>query len=199
MVNMNSKFHKKYEIGNLTVEGYVDLGSMVTFVQENIYKQIGEPKLRSTEISLIGMSYNQVKPLGYFQEAVKLDGEENPLTIYVIPDGSAPLNAAIGNDITAQARVSIEPDRVVISKLNPTVFLACIDVVPEKVVDVSHIKDTKIQSEIESLVENYEPQKGKSTDVELKIILKDNEPVFDRSARLAPLENEIVESQKRRG
>ena len=74
MVNMNSKFHKKYEIGNLTVEGYVDLGSMVTFVQENIYKQIGGPKLCLTEISLIGMSHN----------------------------GSAPLNVAIGNDIHKQ-------------------------------------------------------------------------------------------------
>ena len=55
MVNMNSKFHKRYEI------------------------------------SLIGMSHNQVRPLGYFQEVVKMDGEEYPLTIYVIPDGSAPL------------------------------------------------------------------------------------------------------------
>ena len=94
-----------------------------------------------------------------------MDGEEYPLTIYVIPDGSAPLNKAIGNDITAQARVSIEPDRIVIPKLNPTVFLARIYVISRKIIDVSHIKDPKFQSEVESLVENYEPKISKSTDV----------------------------------
>ena len=52
-----------------------------------------------------------------------------------------------------------------ISKLNPTVFLACIDVIPGKVIDVSHIRDPKIQSEIESLVENYKPKKSKSINV----------------------------------
>ena len=86
MIKMNSKFHKKYEIGSLTVKRYVDLDSIVTFVQENVYKQIGEPKLRLTEISLIGMYHNQVRPLGYFQEVVKLYAEDI-------------------NDITAQTRV----------------------------------------------------------------------------------------------
>lgn len=116
--------------------------------------------MRITKISLIGMSLNGVKPTRYFQDVIKLVDEEYPLTVYVMPDGSTPLNAAIDNDITAKTRVTIEPDHAVISKINPTV-LAYINVAPEKVFEVSHVKDPKMRSEVESLIESYGTKKIK--------------------------------------
>lgn len=115
-VTEDTKLHKDFEIANVVIEGYLDMGSMVTFIQENIYKCIEVLEFRQTDIVLVGIGSNGIKPIGFFRIMIEVGGEEYPLTIYVTPDGSAPVNAAIGNYITSHATVSIGPDKVTIAK-----------------------------------------------------------------------------------
>ena len=75
--------------------------------------------------------------------------------------------------------------------------LFCIDVNEEAKVDVSDIADVEIRERVESLVANYEPNMSRDvvTDVEMTIILRDEEPVYQRPRRLSPSEKADVDSQ----
>jgi len=45
---------------------------------------------------------------------------------------------------------------------------------------------------LENAVRNYHPLKVKETNVKMSIVLKDEEPVYQRARRLSPLEKEKV-------
>jgi len=59
-------------------------------------------------------------------------------------------------------------------------------------VDVSHISDSEHQLALENIVNNYSPVKVRETDVRMSIVLKDEEPVYQRARHPAPIEREKV-------
>ncbi|KAG5860649.1 hypothetical protein JTB14_037054 [Gonioctena quinquepunctata] len=62
------------------------------------------------------------------------------------------------------------------------------------IVDVSHIKNEK-NREVKKLIEEYNSEKVMDTDVKMKIILKDGEPVYQTPRRLAEPERGEIEKQ----
>lgn len=58
--------------------------------------------------------------------------------------------------------------------------------------DVTHIPDDKHRLAIENLVNNYHPSKIKKVGVQMTIVLKDEEPIYQRARRLSPKEREKV-------
>ncbi|GFT30109.1 retrovirus-related Pol polyprotein from transposon 412 [Trichonephila clavipes] len=51
--------------------------------------------------------------------------------------------------------------------------------------DLRHIENRQIKKELEKLIQDYKPEKTAFTDVTMRIILKDEEPVCQPSRRLA--------------
>ena len=62
-------------------------------------------------------------------------------------------------------------------------------------VDVSHIRSETSIKAVETLVENYKPNKTKEVDMKVRIILKYEIPVYQRARRLAPVETKMVYDQ----
>jgi hypothetical protein len=71
-----------------------------------------------------------------------------------------------------------------------------LDVVTDEVnsIDVTHIPNTEHRNAIKGLVE-YKPQKTRETKLKMSILLKDDEPVYQRARRLSPIEREQVNTQ----
>ncbi|GFW69243.1 retrovirus-related Pol polyprotein from transposon 17.6 [Trichonephila clavipes] len=61
--------------------------------------------------------------------------------------------------------------------------------------DVSHISNSGIRDKVQTLIENYIPNKTESTSLKMKIILSDEKPIAQRSRRLSLPENQEVEKQ----
>ncbi|GFV63807.1 hypothetical protein TNCV_1684461 [Trichonephila clavipes] len=51
--------------------------------------------------------------------------------------------------------------------------------------DLRHVENRQIKKELEKLIQNYKPEKTSYTEVTMKIILKDEEPVCQPTRRLA--------------
>ncbi|GFT73693.1 RVP domain-containing protein [Trichonephila clavipes] len=51
--------------------------------------------------------------------------------------------------------------------------------------DLRHVENSHIKKELEKSIQDYKPEKTSSTDVTMRIILKDNEPVCQPPRRLA--------------
>lgn len=74
-------------------------------------------------------------------------------------------------------------------------FLAQINVSEESQADVEIIPDVEIRNRVENLINTYEPKKCKTTEIKLKIILKDEKSIYQRPRKLAMPEKKIVEEQ----
>ncbi|GFW07365.1 retrovirus-related Pol polyprotein from transposon 17.6 [Trichonephila clavipes] len=61
--------------------------------------------------------------------------------------------------------------------------------------DVSHISNSGIRDKVQTLIENYCPNKTETTALKMKIILSDEEPIAQRSRRLSLPEKREVEKQ----
>lgn len=62
-------------------------------------------------------------------------------------------------------------------------------------VDVTHISSTEHKNVIENLISEYKPEKTREVELKMTILLKDDEPVYQRARRLSPLEREQVNVQ----
>ncbi|GFY30485.1 transposon Tf2-6 polyprotein [Trichonephila clavipes] len=61
--------------------------------------------------------------------------------------------------------------------------------------DVSHISNSGIMYKVQTLIENYSPNKTETTALKMKIILSDEKPIAQRSRRLSLPEKREVEKQ----
>ncbi|GFX44069.1 retrovirus-related Pol polyprotein from transposon 412 [Trichonephila clavipes] len=61
--------------------------------------------------------------------------------------------------------------------------------------DLRHVENRQIKKELEKLIQDYKPEKTASTDVTRRIILKDEEPVYQTPRRLAFTERKEVNKQ----
>ncbi|GFX68715.1 retrovirus-related Pol polyprotein from transposon 412 [Trichonephila clavipes] len=61
--------------------------------------------------------------------------------------------------------------------------------------DLRHVENREIKKELEKLIQDYKPEKTASTDVTMRIILKDEEPVCQHPCQLAFTERQEVNKQ----
>lgn len=63
------------------------------------------------------------------------------------------------------------------------------------IIDIGGSVSEDAKNEVRKLVENYNPSKSKTTNVEMKIILKDETPIHCTPRRLPITERSIVDNQ----
>ncbi|GFW91363.1 retrovirus-related Pol polyprotein from transposon 412 [Trichonephila clavipes] len=61
--------------------------------------------------------------------------------------------------------------------------------------DLRHVENRQIKKELEKLIQDYKPEKTAATDVTMRTILKDEEPVCQPPRRLAFTERQEVNKQ----
>lgn len=189
-----NKMFKEVSIKGKRLDALIDTGSQVTIMREDIYNDFKLGQLLDTNIWLTGFGKNEVRSLGCFQTIIEIDSEQFPCLMHVVRSDAMNSSVIIGSDILNLAEVIINIDGITIRKASPTMFLAQINVLGERSLNIDAV-DPKIREEVETLVEMYKPEKCKTTDVEMRIVLKDNKPIFQKPRRLPAPEREIVEQQ----
>ncbi|GFW01556.1 retrovirus-related Pol polyprotein from transposon 17.6 [Trichonephila clavipes] len=190
---------RKITIRNKIIEALVDSGSSVSLIREDVSKGINEPSKLSKDISvLIGLGKCEVKTKGSFQRKIELDGEEYSLTWHVVPTPSLEFQAVIGSDILEQASVCFYKESVQFRKHEDKNCFLQMQVYEAEVEDeivVQHVTNPQIRRELFELISNYEPKKTEMTNVSMRIILKDDIPVYQPARRLSFFENQDVNKQ----
>ena len=96
-----------------------------------------------------------------------------------------------------QGAIHIDPIGETIGEgTQPEVFQINIDDKREAdKIDLSYIQDAESRRTIANVIENYKPNQIVETDVKMKLILKDDEVVYQKARRLSPSEKNIVNAQ----
>ncbi|GFX59435.1 retrovirus-related Pol polyprotein from transposon 17.6 [Trichonephila clavipes] len=190
---------REITMGNKIIEALIDSGSSVSLIREDVSKGIIEPSKLSKDISvLIGLGKCEVKTKGSFQRKIELDGEEYSLTWHVVPTPSLEFQAVIGSDILEQASVCFYKESVQFRKHEDKNCFLQMQVYEAEVEDeivVQHVTNPQIRRELFELISNYEPKKTEMTNVSMRIILKDDIPVYQPARRLSFSENQDVDKQ----
>lgn len=73
------------------------------------------------------------------------------------------------------------------------------DIREESRIDVSHVEDSGHRSELVNIVADYKLLRTCEPKVKMRIIVRDEEPVYQRPRRLSVSEKEIVNNKSMRG
>ncbi|GFT37691.1 RVP domain-containing protein [Trichonephila clavipes] len=106
-------------------------------------------KLSKNKMLLTGIGEAQVTTIGSFEHKFKIDDENYSLTWRVVPT----------DKLKFEALMQISAENL------------------QEELDLRHVENRQIKKELEKLIEDYKPEKTASTDVTMRIILKDEEPV----------------------
>ncbi|GFT14063.1 retrovirus-related Pol polyprotein from transposon 297 [Trichonephila clavipes] len=138
----------------------------------------------------------QVTTIGSFEHEFKIDDENYSLTWHVVPTDKLKFEAVIGSDLLEQASISFTKKGVKFNKYENHAQLMQISAENlQEELDLRHVENRQIKKELEKLIQDYKPEKTASTDVTMRIILKDEEPVCQPPRRLAFTERQEVNKQ----
>ncbi|GFX08268.1 retrovirus-related Pol polyprotein from transposon gypsy [Trichonephila clavipes] len=153
-------------------------------------------KLSKNKMLLTGIGEAQVTTIGSFEHKFKIDDENYSLTWHVVPTDKLKFEAVIGSDLLEQASISFTKEGVKFNKYENNAHLMQISAENlQEELDLRHVENRQIKKELEKLIQDYKPEKTASTDVTMRIILKDEEPVCQPPRRLAFTERQKVNKQ----
>ncbi|GFT45447.1 retrovirus-related Pol polyprotein from transposon 297 [Trichonephila clavipes] len=143
-------------------------------------------KLSKNKMLLAGIGEAQVTTIGSFEHEFKIDDENYSLTWHVVPTDKLKFEAVIGSDLLEQASISFTKEGVKFNKYENHAQLMQISAENlQEELDLRHVENRQIKKELEKLIQDYKPEKTASTDVTMRIILKNEEPVCQPPRRIA--------------
>ncbi|GFU82871.1 retrovirus-related Pol polyprotein from transposon gypsy [Trichonephila clavipes] len=153
-------------------------------------------KLSKNKMLLTDIGEAQVTTIGSFEHKFKIDDENYSLTWHVVPTDKLKFEAVIGSDLLEQASISFTKEGVKFNNYENHAQLMQISAENlQEELDLRHVENRQIKKELEKLIHDYKPEKTASTDVTMRIILKDDEPVCQHPRRLAFTERQEVNKQ----
>ncbi|GFX67164.1 retrovirus-related Pol polyprotein from transposon 412 [Trichonephila clavipes] len=155
-------------------------------------------KLSKNKMLLTGIGEAQVTTIGSFEHKFKIDDENYSLTWHVVPTDKLKFEAVIGSDLLKQASINFTKEGVEFNKYENHAQLMQISAENlQEELDLSHVENRQIKKELEKLIQDYKPEKTASTDVTMRTILKDEEPVCQHPRRLAFTERQNKDGSSR--
>ncbi|GFV97048.1 retrovirus-related Pol polyprotein from transposon 17.6 [Trichonephila clavipes] len=155
-------------------------------------------KLSKNKMLLTGIGEAQVTTIGSFEHEFKIDDENYSLTWHVVPTDKLKFEAVVGSDLLEQASISFTKEGVKFNKYENHAQLMQISAENlQEELDLRHVENRQIKKELEKLIQDYKPEKTASTDVTMRIILKDEEPVCQPPRRLAFTERQEKDGSSR--
>lgn len=196
----DKKTYKEVTICGQQVMAVIDPGSDLHLVHASFYVKLGAPRLTSEIITFDGVGASTSKTLGRFKADIILDEIRFTFAFDVIPDNFIAHDLLIGGELSDYAEVKLKRRCATLTKIDPEESKTRIDdpgwreVLNVDVLDepdeksdvsVTHVEDEKLKTELRELVENYQPQSKRDSGVKMRIMLKDDMPVYQRARRLS--------------
>lgn len=198
------KYTKSVQIDGVKIEALIDTGSDISLMRADEYVKMGSPRFRTTGTRFSGIGSDEIATLGEFQARITIDEHSYPILIRVVSDTVSRQKLLIGTDFLDTVEINSKRGTITISPISKAMTdgdnpLNIFQIDVEDVYEVNAIDTMHVQNEykqaITTFIENYKPNKIIDTDVKMTIILKDDEPVYQKARRLSQAEKNIVNAQ----
>ncbi|XP_043262436.1 uncharacterized protein LOC122403148 [Colletes gigas] len=193
------KYIKEVTLNRTKFEALIDTGSDISFIRDDQYRKLGSPRLSSPKLAFRGSGSEVHETNGAFEGELQIDNNNYSAQIHVVPGRIIRDELLLGTNFlskvemhVAQGEISIRPLSVKNDDRIPEVFK--IDIFEDEDMVTANVPDA-YREDIRQIVSEYKPGKVRETPIKMAIVTKDDEPVYERARRLAPLERDIVNKQ----
>ncbi|KAK9738971.1 hypothetical protein QE152_g9364 [Popillia japonica] len=118
-----------------------------------------------------------------FSKNVEINTEDFNILFHVVPKEVSNFKVILGCNLLEQADAHVGEDGIVVCRKDKDSFLMRIAVdeknLEEIELDLEHVKNPEHREMVTELVETYQPQKTKTTDIQMRIILNNEGPVYN--------------------
>jgi len=193
------KYLKDVKIDNENLVALIDTGSDLSLIREDQYLNIGSPNLTHREIVFRGIGAQNFKTKGKFDIEIKIDDDYFLTSLSVVPNELLQYDLILGTDLINKINLYVEEGKITVRK--PSAEIRAANRLPEifKVeltsessdVDLSHLT-SEHKNNVSDIINKYNPTQKCETEYKMTIVLRDDEPVYQRPRRLSPSEKEKV-------
>lgn len=198
------KYSKEVEINGHKMLALIDTGSDICLLRSDKYIKLGSPQLNLRQIRFHGIGSNDNVTLGEFNARLTIDGNTYSILVHVVSDALLNFELIVGTDFLNKIKMTIEAGKISIDPLSesscinentPEIYQIDLNFEENDEINMSHITDLEYKNQIKQLITTYNPNKSREIDLKMTIVLKDDEPVYQRARRLAASERERVNTQ----
>lgn len=193
----DGKYYKNVCINTREISAMIDTGSDMCLMRAGCHGGLNAP-LKENRIYFRGVGSNNNETLGEFDAEVRIDDDVYTIRIRIVSDELMRYDFIIGADFLRTVDVIIKKGEILISKPRddpelPEIFqIDCVREASE--LDVAHL-DGDHRSALENMVRSYVPDKTRDVNIKMKLILKDDEPVYQRARRCSEQEKRVIKQQ----
>lgn len=184
--------YKVIKMNDVEVKVLIDTGSDVNLIKMSHFNSVcgSQHGFDSSSVTrLTGIAEHEIQTKGSTIVKIQIDDCYFDTVIHIVDDDSIPVDIILGNPILNEVEVNFTATGVCTKKVLHLTTLDHEDEVP----DVGNMKHFE---EIQQMINDYNPKNHtKESDVELKILLTEETPVYQNPRRLSPLELDVVNKQ----
>lgn len=193
---------KDIKIQNFTFNALVDTGCELCLMRCDKWVQLGKIQLNPDKRNLLGIGGYKFTTMGSFSAKVKIDDILLEMTFQVVKDRDLQFEAIIGSSVLREVEMVIRADgakfkRIEINQeeeLRNDVFQEefqriCLSVEEQSAdkkpeLDLDHLRKEEAET-ISTMITKYKPIQDLKCPVEMKIVLTDDVPIFQRPRRMS--------------
>lgn len=200
----DASMYKDILLNDVSVSALVDTGSEINIITVSVYKNIGAPTKNQEIRRLNGLSQTEVKTLGKTQVSVEVDDcIFDKVEFHIIRDEDIAMKVILGVELLKNAEIKINSNGVqfVNESSNKENNIMNVNIFSDgkksqsEDIELFHL-DTNIKNEVVEIIDSYIPTNNKKdTNVQMKILLSDEAPIYQCARRLPQQEKRIVEKQ----
>ncbi|XP_060666636.1 phosphatidylinositol 4-phosphate 5-kinase-like [Drosophila nasuta] len=216
IVDEDSVMYKRVKVQDKNFVAFFDSGSKYNIMNDVSYKSLNSSVLNKVNIYLTGFgSKNKIKPIGSFKEKLFIDGEEYETEFLVVTAEILPNEIVLGETFAKNAEIIIKPDGLTVRKVKSEcnnsnnnqnqnydstneidmMMKIEIDSAESNMIDIDEKSSKTSIDYVSKLIKNYKPECTKSTNVEMKIVVNDETPIYSRPRRFPFTERCIIDDQ----
>lgn len=182
--------YKTIKINDCVVSALIDTGCDLNLIREDAAKCFNI-QVEDERRVLGGLGGKQSTTIGSFMAKVTIDDAEFETKFFIVENNAMAMLAIVGKELMTEAEVNIRNNMVFFKRAKEEInYLMNI-----RVEEINAESEQNVPPAVRSLIENYSPKTTSHGDIELKIHLTDEIPVYYRPRRLTHGEKEIVEKQ----
>nr|XP_012232667.1 PREDICTED: uncharacterized protein LOC105678149 [Linepithema humile] len=194
---------KNVKINDVLIPAVLDTGSDLTIMRANQYIKLGTPRLICKQTPFRGIGEGTNMTLREFNAKITVDDHTYDILIQVVSDDLSRNALLIGRNFLDEVDLRVKRGKATIipcSEIfdNDVPEVCKIDAFDEceiDPVDLSSINNEKTRKVVRGMINEYRPIKTREVEVKMTILLKDEEPVYQRARRLSSVEKDDVNAQ----
>ncbi|XP_055918696.1 uncharacterized protein LOC129950803 [Eupeodes corollae] len=182
---------KQIYVNGIPFKALIDSGAEITLIRKDSFVKLADIDLGKEKVNLVGLGSGKHSTLGSFEANMMIDNVKLMGIMHVVPDNFIRVDAIIGRDVMAQAKVVMVDGETTFYGKEDGNFIMNIDLDEKNDIEVP----IQYEPRVKELISSFTPKAVSHCPITMTIALSDETPIYSTPRRLPINEAEVVKKQ----